>query len=120
MGFIVLDDCNFDQTVDTSEFDLNRTLKIKPPQGEFTVMNYRITSEFIPPFRINPFIDQSDNFPIKVLLTIKANYVKQIKASYCIVKFPCPRGTSHVYNNCLLYTSPSLRDRTRSRMPSSA
>ena len=57
MGFIVLDDCNFDSTVDTSEFDLNRTLKIKPPQGEFTVMNYRITSEFIPPFRINPFID---------------------------------------------------------------
>ena len=24
------------------------------------------------------------------------------------------------YNNCLLYTSPSPRDRTRSRMPSSA
>ena len=57
MGFIVLDDCNFDQTVDTSEFDINRTLKIRPPLGEFTVMNYRITSEFIPPFRINPFID---------------------------------------------------------------
>lgn len=31
MGFIVLDDCNFDQTVDTTEFDLSRTLKIKPP-----------------------------------------------------------------------------------------
>ena len=25
-----------------------------------------------------------------------------------------------VFNNCLLYTSPSPRDRTRSRMPSSA
>ena len=25
-----------------------------------------------------------------------------------------------VYNDCLLYTSPSPRDRTRSRMPSSA
>ena len=25
-----------------------------------------------------------------------------------------------IYNNCLLYTSPSPRDRTRSRMPSSA
>ena len=25
-----------------------------------------------------------------------------------------------VYSNCLLYTSPSPRDRTRSRMPSSA
>ena len=27
---------------------------------------------------------------------------------------------SGVYKNCLLYTSPSPRDRTRSRMPSSA
>ena len=26
----------------------------------------------------------------------------------------------HKYNTCLLYTSPSPRDRTRSRMPSSA
>ena len=25
-----------------------------------------------------------------------------------------------IYNSCLLYTSPSPRDRTRSRMPSSA
>ena len=30
-------------------------------------------------------------------------------------------GLDHlVYNSCLLYTSPSPRDRTRSRMPSSA
>ena len=29
-------------------------------------------------------------------------------------------GTQHWYWNCLLYTSPSPRDRTRSRMPSSA
>ena len=27
---------------------------------------------------------------------------------------------SHIYEGCLLYTSPSPRDRTRSRMPSSA
>ena len=28
--------------------------------------------------------------------------------------------TEHMINDCLLYTSPSPRDRTRSRMPSSA
>ncbi len=61
-------------------------------------MNYRITSEFIPPFRVNPFIEQVDQYSIKVIITIKANYVKQIKASYCIIKFPVPRKTSHVYN----------------------
>ena len=32
-----------------------------------------------------------------------------------------PNGSSRLYNYiCLLYTSPSPRDRTRSRMPSSA
>ena len=31
-----------------------------------------------------------------------------------------PRGSGEICINCLLYTSPSPRDRTRSRMPSSA
>ena len=30
------------------------------------------------------------------------------------------RISAEAYKNCLLYTSPSPRDRTRSRMPSSA
>ena len=33
---------------------------------------------------------------------------------------PCPMCLSAIYWSCLLYTSPSPRDRTRSRMPSSA
>eukprot|EP00656_Telonema_subtile_P057088 TRINITY_DN9308_c0_g2_i10.p1 TRINITY_DN9308_c0_g2~~TRINITY_DN9308_c0_g2_i10.p1 ORF type:complete len:148 (-),score=24.11 TRINITY_DN9308_c0_g2_i10:65-508(-) len=33
---------------------------------------------------------------------------------------PDGRLNSHMFNACLLYTSPSPRDRTRSRMPSSA
>ena len=33
---------------------------------------------------------------------------------------PIPRNKLKVFSTCLLYTSPSPRDRTRSRMPSSA
>ena len=37
------------------------------------------------------------------------------------IKHPViPFSTDARYKNCLLYTSPSPRDRTRSRMPSSA
>ena len=35
-------------------------------------------------------------------------------------KAPQPAAPAFTYNTCLLYTSPSPRDRTRSRMPSSA
>ena len=38
------------------------------------------------------------------------------------VEVPCPKAGTvlELLVNCLLYTSPSPRDRTRSRMPSSA
>ena len=35
-------------------------------------------------------------------------------------QFPPMGGQYHWFSGCLLYTSPSPRDRTRSRMPSSA
>ena len=44
------------------------------------------------------------------LFTIKGFYNK----SYAL------RSNDVIFNSCLLYTSPSPRDRTRSRMPSSA
>ena len=53
-------------------------------------------------------------YKIKVYILVSNliiyNYLKIISQVYALLNF----------NNCLLYTSPSPRDRTRSRMPSSA
>ena len=38
----------------------------------------------------------------------------------CVVSILAPRASQATSGTCLLYTSPSPRDRTRSRMPSSA
>ncbi len=60
MGSVVLDDCNFHECVDLRDFEAMKTLSITPPDGEFLVMNYRINGEFPAPFRIYPFIDESN------------------------------------------------------------
>ena len=44
---------------------------------------------------------------------------KHLTVALCVGTLPLTIGWSLIYL-CLLYTSPSPRDRTRSRMPSSA
>ena len=57
-GGVIIDDCNFHECVSLDEFDSRRTLKFTPPDGEFVVMNYRMSSEFRSPFRIFPFLEE--------------------------------------------------------------
>eukprot|EP01015_Nassula_variabilis_P022449 TRINITY_DN4128_c0_g1_i1.p1 TRINITY_DN4128_c0_g1~~TRINITY_DN4128_c0_g1_i1.p1 ORF type:complete len:447 (+),score=45.18 TRINITY_DN4128_c0_g1_i1:65-1405(+) len=98
LGSIVLDDCNFHECVNFSEFELNRTLKIKPPDGEFTVMNYRITNDFQAPFRIFPYIDEVSSYKLELLLKVRACYPKDITASHLVIKFQVPKVTSSCHN----------------------
>ena len=58
-------------------------------------------------------IDEVDNSILK-LLSKRANLVVEAGESKENI------GDTSYYKPCLLYTSPSPRDRTRSRMPSSA
>ena len=44
----------------------------------------------------------------------------KVKAQYDVFPSAYASGAIAKCRNCLLYTSPSPRDRTRSRMPSSA
>lgn len=56
---VQLDDCNFHDCVDLRDFECQRIMTIKPPDGEFVVMNYRITGEFRIPIRIRPVVEQT-------------------------------------------------------------
>ncbi|KAK7845730.1 ap-4 complex subunit mu [Quercus suber] len=58
-GAVILDDCNFHESVHLDSFEMDKTLSLVPPDGEFTVMNYRLTQEFKPPFRVNTLIEET-------------------------------------------------------------
>lgn len=95
-GAVILDDCNFHESVHLDSFDVDRTLTLVPPDGEFPVMNYRITQEFKPPFRINTLIEEAGSLKAEVILKIRAEFPSDITANTILVQMPLPTYTSRV------------------------
>ena len=62
---VVLDDCNFHESVALDSFDTDRALVLSPPEGEFVVMSYRTSTEFRPPFRVAAHIEETGTFRVR-------------------------------------------------------
>jgi AP-4 complex subunit mu-1 len=95
-GGSIIDDCNFHQNVNTKDFENQRTLYINPPDGEFTVMNYRMNTEFTPPFKIFPIIEELP-YKLELKLKINANFSDKFYAGNVNIRFNVPKGAQNVY-----------------------
>ncbi|KAJ9674789.1 hypothetical protein PVL29_023989 [Vitis rotundifolia] len=93
-GTVILDDCNFHESVHLDSFDIDRTLTLVPPDGEFPVMNYRMTQEFKPPFRINALIEEAGALRAEVILKVRAEFPSSITANTIQVQMPLPPYTT--------------------------
>ncbi|WVZ66722.1 hypothetical protein U9M48_015907 [Paspalum notatum var. saurae] len=92
-GTVILDDCNFHESVHLDSFDIDRTLTLIPPDGEFAVMNYRMTQEFKPPFRVTALIEEAGPSRAEVLLKIRAEFSVNVTANTITVQMPVPSYT---------------------------
>eukprot|EP00357_Protocruzia_adherens_P036782 CAMPEP_0115012300 /NCGR_PEP_ID=MMETSP0216-20121206/24638_1 /TAXON_ID=223996 /ORGANISM="Protocruzia adherens, Strain Boccale" /LENGTH=439 /DNA_ID=CAMNT_0002381297 /DNA_START=30 /DNA_END=1349 /DNA_ORIENTATION=+ len=90
----VLDDCVFHECVRLTDFEANKTITIMPPDGEFTVMNYRINTDYETPFRIFPFLDVVNNYQLELVLKVRASFQKKFSANNVVIRFPVPKNTS--------------------------
>jgi len=93
-GAVVLDDCNFHECVDLSEFSDTRTLSLYPPDGEFAVMNYRVTGDFRAPFRIFPFIEKQSAHKVEITIKLRADVPEQNYGGNVQVSCALPKGTA--------------------------
>ncbi|RIA04293.1 hypothetical protein BRARA_K01495 [Brassica rapa] len=91
---VILDDCNFHESVRLDSFDSDRTLSLVPPDGEFPVMNYRMTQEFRPPFHVNTLIEEAGRIKAEVTIKIRAEFPSDIIANTIAVQMPLPNYTS--------------------------
>eukprot|EP00474_Spongospora_subterranea_P010167 CRZ10625.1 hypothetical protein [Spongospora subterranea] len=93
-GSIVLDDCNFHECIRTDDFETQRILRFIPPDGEFSVMNYRMTSDFRAPFRIFPFFEMPTPFKCELTIKIRADIPDNHYGANLVISLPVPKDTS--------------------------
>lgn len=93
-GSVILDDCNFHECVNSTEFNEFKILTIAPPDGEFIVMNYRIRGDYQTPFRIFPFVEALTPYKLEMLIKIKSCYPEAQYGSNVVVRTNLPKTTA--------------------------
>lgn len=93
---VSIDDCNFHECVDLRDFTLLRTLSFRPPDGEFVLMNYRITGEFCAPFRVHPFIEMPTPYKVEISIKVRADIPDKSYGGKIQVLCILPKHTSSV------------------------
>ena len=103
LGLAILDDCNFHECVRMDDFDIDRTLTLLPPEGEFSVINYRSTQPFSPPFHLQVSIDDGSlsvhstpDFRTEVRLRLRADFPPTNTANTITVRLPLPKSVVKV------------------------
>ena len=71
-GCVEIDDVNFHECAKLTDFDTLRILSFQPPDGEFVLMNYRITGDtFRAPFRVFPFFELISPYKVELIIKVR-------------------------------------------------
>lgn len=91
---VTMDDCNFHDCANLEEFNQNRTISFNPPDGEISLMNYRITGDVRLPFRIEPKVEQQSPYKLEITMTVRADIPDKTAASDVALSCMLPKGTA--------------------------
>lgn len=93
-GGVTVDDINFHDCVNLSEWEHGRTLSFHPPDGEFIALNYRMTGEFKTPFRIFPSIEEVEPNKIEISVHVRAEIPDNHFGANVSIEVPLPHSTT--------------------------
>jgi AP-4 complex subunit mu-1 len=91
---VTLDDISFHDCVNLSEFDHSKTLSFFPPDGEFIVVNYRLTGDYRTPFRIFPTVEETGPRSLEITLLVRAEMENTHFGANVILEIPLPHNTT--------------------------
>eukprot|EP01132_Coremiostelium_polycephalum_P004143 gene4143-5183_t len=90
---IVVDDCSFHECA-SNGFNENNILHFQPPQGEFTLLKYRISQNTYSPFLVNTHLETGGGKgKMELIVKLRSNYSNRVISSSLSVKIPLPKST---------------------------
>lgn len=99
---VQLNDIKFHQCVKLSKFDKERAITFVPPDGQFVLMNYRLSEGVNPPFRlmcVHGVSKTRTDTKMEFKLKLKAEFEETFMAQDIVVEIPVPAGvTGHNIN----------------------
>lgn len=94
---VVLDSVNFFEKADYSRFESDRVLVMKPPDGEFVAMNYRVAGTHLSlPFRLSCGMELLTTYKVELTIRIRADVPSTTCGINVLVKTPLPKTTTSV------------------------
>ncbi|KAG8430950.1 hypothetical protein GDO86_019671 [Hymenochirus boettgeri] len=92
-----VDSCQFHESVKLDEFESNRILKVSPPQGELTVMQYQVSDSLTTtlPFHVFPSLEREPGSShLRIYLKLRCDLNPKSQAINLRIQIPVPKGTS--------------------------
>ncbi|RNF27350.1 putative mu-adaptin 4, putative,adaptor complex AP-4 medium subunit [Trypanosoma conorhini] len=87
---VVLDSVSFHEDADYSGFEGERRLSIRPPEGEFTLMKYRLGGRGTPPFRLVHSMELLSTHRAEMTLQMRADLPASTHGIAVCVSVPMP------------------------------
>lgn len=98
-GPVVLDTYSLHEAVDQEMFDRDRVLQLVPPEGHFSLLTYRSSKAFRPPFRVYPLLEDDELSAEKLTLFVRLRpeFEPSKTASGVELTVPLPRSVQRVH-----------------------
>ncbi|KAM9312979.1 AP-4 complex subunit mu-1 [Gastrophryne carolinensis] len=94
-----VDSCQFHESVRLDEFDIGRILKVLPPQGELTLMQYQISDSLSSalPFHLFPSVERDPGSSrLRIYLKLRCDLSPKSQAINVCVQMMVPKGTTSI------------------------
>ena len=97
-GVLLLDDINFHACVGTQDLEGSRVLSVTPPEGEFALLNYRLSNaELALPIRVGARVEEPSPCRVELLVRVTCEVGAKAAAHGLVLRFPVPATTTTVW-----------------------